>query len=233
MNNYDYSDYWQGGTFTLTQELVESTQMQDTAHEWVFGFHNSELSINGYQDAYGALTPDWFIGTASALYGKTDIITTICPTDGTDGEYAYSTKHAITQYSPISGNVGEMCAYSLTSGGAYPAYQTSILKNAITNVTAGGTGTPYQLGLCDTGSTLHCIIHCHALNGGTLDIGVFSDDAEGMPSSLERGAFTNLVAGGSEWVTVAGDDAWGDDWWRVEWTFNGTSCKFIVLMAIV
>lgn len=230
VQEFDLSGDWNAGTLVINQELKECTQFNDTARTWcadTIKSHN--LSIKGYHDNDTILAPDDYI---HGEYGVNDIVCTVGPSDGLDGSPAYCFKSAISSYSPIDSTWGDVAGYSMEAGGTGDIVRGTVMKNATSNITGNGNGTAYQLGTCDATQTVYGILHVHEFDGGDLVVKIYSDDAEGFPSGAEELAFTSTDDVTSEWISSAGD-ASGNDWWRAQWTYDGTACKFVVAIAII
>lgn len=229
-DEYSLANFVRGMSFEVNIPPIDSTQHGGNDRTHVPGLKDScTLSHTGFHDNTTTYTPDDLI---EPLRGTADIITTICPTDGTDGEIAYCSKQVLN-YTPIDGALGDLGAFTINGKGSGTLVRGTVMKDCYsTAVTTDGNGTAYQLGTCDTGETLYMIWHVYEFDGGTLACSIYSDDAEAFTTGQLRGGFTNATATTKQWTYASGDDAWGDDWWRAQWTYNGTACKFIVVVGI-
>lgn len=113
---------------------------------------------------------------------------------------------------------GELFGFSLTFQSTSPIVRGQ-LALSVTD-TASGNGTALQLGSA-SGLTVYAGLHVTAFNGTSLDALVQRDDNSGMTSPTTHITFTQATGLTSEWASVVGSGT--DDWWRINYTFAGTS----------
>jgi len=167
--------------------------------------------------------------TYSRLTNTPDTVITICPATGADGEVAYSFKSAQQAYTPIDGTVGDVAGFNVNATGSGKLMRGKILKNTAVDVTTSGYGTAYNLGAVSATQKIYTAIHVYEIDGGTLEVRIASDDNEGFTSSTVREWFSMTTGVTSQWKERSGP--FTDTWWRTSWTYNGTACKFIVVMT--
>ena len=132
------------------------------------------------------------VNGASECYWCADLLTTVCPTDGTDGEIAYTFYDAVN-YTPIDGAAGTVAGFSVSSTGSGRMTRPMILKNCATAITGAGNGTAYNVGTCAPGHTLRAFVHVYEYDGGTLDLAIQSDTVAGMGSAVEQIGFADVT----------------------------------------
>lgn len=163
--------------------------------------------------------------------GERDILHTIAVTDGAAGDRAYSFLATGSRYTP-GGTIGELLSFEIEfSASGLTVYRGSLLKSAEDAVTGNGTGTGLQLGAVATGGQVVSSLHCIEFDGTSLDVEIESDDANSFASATTRITHSQLTDVGSELVAANGPIT--DTWWRANFTFNGTSCRFAVNVAIL
>lgn len=167
--------------------------------------------------------------------GLENVVMTIAPETGADGERAYSGEIVQTQYSP-GGAVGELLQFSVTGAATDTPIPATIMHDALSAESATGNGTKRQLGDIDAGQKIYAAVHLTAATALTsLDIDIESDADASAGGETVRGSFTQLTGLGSEYILVHDGDAStiSDTWWRVAWTLVGTDATFIVTIGIV
>lgn len=190
------------------------------------GLFNVGMAHEGFYEA-GIDKVDKVLWDKFAL---SDEIMTICPTDGSSGEPAFSCKTLESNYSP-AGSVGEMFAFKVDAKGTGDLVRATIMENGAKTVT--GNGVARNLGAVSATQKLYGVMHILAVSGTTptLDMKIQSDDAEGFASPIDRITFTQATAKGAQWATpVAGPIT--DTWWRCSYTIGGTSPSFTVVVII-
>ena len=165
--------------------------------------------------------------------GAAVVPVTMCPTDGSDGERAFSVQALYATYAP-GAQVGEMFAFTVRAEGHGQAVRGTIMLPAVAKTTTG-VGTIQQLGAVSATQKLYATLHVVAASGAapTLDVTVKSDDAVGFLSPTTRITFTQAAAVGAQWATpVSG--AITDDYWRIDYTIGGAgpSFTFVVVVSI-
>jgi hypothetical protein len=87
--------------------------------------------------------------------------------------------------------------------------------------TDSGTSSKIQLGAIAAGRQLVGQVHVTEFDGTSLDIAVQSDADSSAGSETTRVSFTQLTGLGSERIVYT--TAQAQTWWRLSWTFVGTS----------
>ena len=166
--------------------------------------------------------------TYDRLINSPDTLITICPATGADGEVAYSFKAAQQGYTPIDGAVGDVAGFNVNATGSGTLMRGTILKNTAVDVTTTGYGTAYNLGAVSATQKTYVAFHIYEIDGGTLEVKVARDDNEEFTSPVvwEWASMTTGVT--SQWKERVGPCT--ETWWRASWTYDGTACKFIVVM---
>jgi len=153
-----------------------------------------------------------------------------------DGSTAFLMRGITLQYTPLTGNVGEIASASRTANvSSGPIARGKLLHPSATARTSSGLGTGRQLGEVVAGKTLYAALHVIAASGTTptLAVKVQSDDNADFTSATDRITFSSATAKGVQWGSVAG--AVADDYWRVTYVVGGTdpSFSFAVTAGIV
>ena len=191
IQEFDLSADWNSGTLILSRSILDSTKFNSGGQEFCpDGLKGHTFNFTGFFDKATTFSPDDTI--FDSLYGTNDLLTTVCPTDGTDGEIAY-TFYDVINYTPIDGAAGTVAGFSVSAKGSGRMTRPTILKNCITAVTENGSGTAYNVGTCAPGHTLRAFVHVYEYDGGTLDLAIQSDTASGMASAVEQIGFTNAT----------------------------------------
>ena len=150
------------------------------------------------------------------------------PELATDGNMCYFGKTLEAEYN-IEPKIKEVLTFSVS--GKYNELLRGLIMHNETR-TASGNGVARQLGALTATQKLYASLHVLTADGTTptLDVVVESDDNAGMTSAVQRIAFTQAVAIGSEWQELAG--AQTDDWWRITYTITGTTPSFQFVVAL-
>lgn len=173
---------------------------------------------------------------AFAALGATDTVKSIC-VGSASGSPAYLSRGVVANYTPLSGNVGELAMSNLsapTSG----VIARGTLLHPTTARTSSSTGTGYQLGAVAAGKRMYAALHVLSVSGTspTLDVIVQSDDNAGFTTPTSRITFSqaNATTNRAQWGSVAGSVT--DDYWRVSYTIGGTGTPtfaFVVTVGIL
>lgn len=176
-------------------------------------------------------------GVDDVLFGKlavADEPMTAAPTDGTEGEIAYTFRALEGEYSPM-GEVDEMFGFAVAaeSSAGDPLVRGTVVLNGTKTVT--GTGSIFNLGAVGATQKLYAALHVFGVTGGTptLDVTVQSAALVGFGSPTTRITFAQAIARGSQWAAaVAGPIT--DGFWRVSYTISGStpSFPFVVVVGI-
>jgi hypothetical protein len=197
LQEFYFNNLWNAGTLTINQELKECTQFNDGSRTYCADTLKSHtLSIKGYHnDNTTILIPDDYI---HGEVGVNNVLCTVAPYTGADGEPAYFFKCAINAYTPLDGAWGDVAGYSMEAGGTGNIVRGTVMKYTTTDITGAGNGTAYNLGPCKPGQKVYAILHVYEFDGGTLDLAIQSDTTSGMSSAVEQIGFTNAAGVTSE-----------------------------------
>lgn len=192
VQEYDLSGYWNSTTLELRRKILDSTKFGSGGEEFCpDGLKSLAFVYTGFFNNAVAYKPDDII--FPHLYGTNDLIATLCPTDGSDGEVAYCFKHVLN-YTPIDGAAGDVAGFAVDAKGTGEVVRGTILKNATSDITEGGTGTTYNIGSCAPGQTLYAYIHDYEDTGdGTLSVDIYSDTASGMATEVKQIEMTDAT----------------------------------------
>ena len=223
---YDFSGNMNALACNAGAEMLDKTTFGNTSRRRLAGLKTTEMQHEGYFSA-GTGEPD------PILFGKVGGVAdamSISPTTGADGERAFMASVIAGSYTP-GGAIGEIMPFSVAAELAQDELvQGTVMHNATR--TAGGNGTARQLGAVSATQKLYAALHVTSITGGTLTVSIESDDNSGMTSAVTQDSFTAATAIGGEWLTpIAG--AITDDYWRVTWTYTGTTVDFIVVLGIL
>lgn len=225
---YEISSFANSGTLTHSVEELDAT---------TFGSAGNRERKGGMEDVTvqmsGLLSYDGTDDPGDIHFGQvgSNILVTVCPTDGTDGETAYSFQALGAQFEQF-GAIGELAPFAFNASGRGRLVQGTILDPGTTARTATYTGTGRQLGSVAAGEKLYGFLHVLSASGTTptLDVVVQSDDNSGFTSATTRLTFAQATATTSELVTASG--AIADDWFRISATIGGTSPSFKALLVV-
>lgn len=207
-------------------EMKENTVFGATFKSRIAGLLDVSASIDGYFQAGD--TPDQIDHIIWDKFAVANVPVSIAPTDGADGEYAFSFNCLTGEYSPGAA-IGEILAFTASAQGVGPLIRGTILGTGAKTVT--GSGTARNLGEISATQYLYGVLHVVAVTGTTptLTMKIQSDDAEGFASPIDRITFTAATGITSQWATsVAGPIT--DTWWRANWTIGGTTPSFTVVV---
>ena len=199
----------------------EITCFGDTAEIFAPGLKEQAFSIQGCWDD----EPD---ARYSANMDLSDVPLIVAPKLATDGNICFMGETLQAEYN-IEPKIKEVLTFSV-SGKYNELVRGTVMHNAIR--TATGNGVARQLGAVPATGKVYASLHVLTADGSTptLDVTVESDDNAGMTSAVQRIAFTQAVAIGSEWMELAGANA--DDYWRITYTITGGSPSFNFIVAI-
>lgn len=223
---YDLSGYTNALELRHESEPLETTTFGSTHRTRVSGLADISYTQNGFSD-FADDAQDEII---NSLIGTPNTVTTICPTDGTDGERAFLFRAGEGDYSS-GGSVGEVHAFTVSGSGTDKLVYGTVLHPA-TARTSTQTGTGRLLGAVSASQTLYAGLHVIAASGTnpTLDVTIESDDASGFVSPATRITFAQATGKTSEWKTAAG--AITDTYYRAKLTIGGTSPSFTAVVVV-
>lgn len=206
-------------------EMQDNSVFGDTTRSRLGGMKTLALSLEGFANTSNSDV---------ALFGAVGVQNkpiTIGPITGAEDETGFCMQATVGEYSP-GGALGEMFKFSASaenSDGQSGLVKGTILLNR--TATESSSTTANQLGAVTATQKLYAALHVTAFTGSTLDVKVQSDDNSGMSSASDRITFTQATDVTSEWATpVAG--AITDDYWRIDFTFSGTTFTAGVFVGI-
>lgn len=173
--------------------------------------------------------------TLWANFGASNVVRSLV-TASADGSAAYTMRGIALQYTPLTGQVGDLAMGSIQSTVSNGPLVRGVLLHP-SNVTrsSSSSGTGRQIGAVSSTQTLYAALHVISATGTspTLDVKVQSDDNSGFTSATDRITFTQATSVGAQWDSVAG--AVTDDYWRITYTVGGTTpgFAFAVVAGIV
>ena len=159
--------------------------------------------------------------------GVADAVLTVSPEAGAMSDVAYVMKSIVASYEQ-GGDVGIIYPFKFSASGQTRGVRGHILYPK-TAISGAGTGTSREEGAISATQDGYGALHIFAISDGTLTVTINSD-ADDVWGGTSRIAFGGKTQVGGYWKTVAG--AITDQYWRVEWTFSGTSATFAVGFGI-
>lgn len=185
------------------------------------GLIDVRFGVQGFYDA--TITDDAFFenlgagGVMSVAY------------DDAANSAAYFAQILTADYQ-VSGEIGDMLEISGEQGTKGVTVQGELLLPK-TAITSSDSTTGRQLGAVASDESVYAALHVFAFDGTSLDVLVQSDDNSGMSTPTTRITFTQATGVTHEWGTPAAG-AITDDYWRVNYTFTGTSVTAAVAVGI-
>lgn len=192
--------------------------------EYGAGLRSATFDLRGFLD----FADDGSNEIGEAAFGATNTVSVAV--DDAHGSVALLAQLLGTKF-PRVWKVGEDPLWSMAMQGSTPAgVVAGRLIVPKTTVTAGGSGTGYQVGAVASGQKIYAAVHVLACTG-TLGMTLVSDDNSGFTSATTRHTFTSATGATSEWASVAG--AITDTYWRVNYSLPSGSATFAVTVGIV
>lgn len=207
-------------------EALDNTTFGNTGKRRIPGLTDVQVTGNGYVD----LDEDAQDKQVWDAIGVDNKVVTICPTDGTAGEKAYTFKALHAGYQPGE-SVGQVMAFSVNAmGSGSVCVKATVMENGAK--TSSASGTARELGAVGATQKLYASLHVLSVSAGdTIDVVVQSDDAEGFASPTNRITFAQASAAGSEWATPI-DGAILDTWYRCSWTVAGADPSISIVVVV-
>ncbi len=224
----DRSSDFNAVTVTDEYNVLDAATFGDDAKERICGIEDWRVEGGGLTDHADDAQDETMYGAL----GVDNTVVTIAGTTGAAGEPAYFGKAAEASYQ-TGGTHGELATFQFTAHASGSALIRGTVMHALGAETATNTGAARQLGAVSATQRVYAALHVTSASaGGTLDVVVQSDDAEGFPSATNRITFTQATAATSEMLSTAG--AIADTWWRISWTIGGAdpSFSFVVVVGI-
>jgi hypothetical protein len=225
---YDLSGHHNQMSVSVNTDMPEKTCFGTTTHVFMAGgLSTVSLSGTGLMDFSQYSIDDIIDGHL----GVADKPVTVGHPTGADGDRARIFKSLQAAYD-FGGTVGDACPFSMEVKGRTDAHFGTMMHNSTRTET--GNGTARQLGAVSATQKIYALMHVLTVSGTTptLDVDVYSDDAEDMVGAVERISFAQATDETSEWKELSG--AIAHTWWQVRCTIGGTtpSFKFVVTLAI-
>jgi hypothetical protein len=210
-------------------DAVEDTAFGAGSHTYKPGLTSVTVDHNGWFDADSAVPEVDDRLWAEHIGGVLTVMT--YASAGAAGDPAYSFNAVQATYSPLSGAVGEMAAFSANAQGSGAAFRGTVMEPGVTARSSSSQSAGYQLGDLAAGETGYGALHVIATTGTpTIDV-VIQSDTSGFPSPTTRLTFAQLGARGAQFLSTTTTTT--DDWWRASWTFGGSgSITFVVNFGI-
>lgn len=228
---YDFSGKMHTLSLPVAQTALPANVFGISSNVYLPGMKSFEFSAGGYHDNATVLDPDKYI---EAEMSSSDTIVTVCPTDGAEGEPAYSMKANTTSYTPVDGGVGAVAGFDFSAQGTGKIIRGLIMQNG--QETISGSGTAREIKGLDEGDVAYVTVHCTELDATSLQVIIRSDVDTGMgtPTTRDFGLVT-FTAIGAQWGTyTAGAGISADDCWDVTFVLTGgnTTATFVVNLFI-
>lgn len=230
-DQYDFSGYMNQMALNLDAEAKDVTVFRNTNRVYKAGLLNHTFDLKGFVDL-AEINTGQGDSIDEVLYtdiGLNTPIVTIAPTGISEGAPAYFGQFAYTKYAP-GAQVGDMLAFDLTGASRSRLTGGQILNNGLTPVTASGTSTKLVVGAVTSSQQVVAHLHVVAFNGTSLAVKVQSDANASAGGETDRLTFTTATGVTSQRMTLAG--AITDTYWRLSYTFVGTSVTFVVALGI-
>jgi hypothetical protein len=213
--------------------MKESTTFADGGFVCVApGLASGQGAVKGNSDfAADVLDDELTVATLGAQYPFSVIPN---PTGTvTAGDAAWFARALRGDYSPFSGEVGEMASYD-----ALFPYDSPITRGQVAHPSAArttdGNGTACTLTGPTASQKLYAALHVTAYSGLTnCIIKVQSDDGSGFASATDRITFTTVTGTTSQFASVAGSFS-SETHHRVTWDVTGTgSITFVAVFGVI
>jgi hypothetical protein len=221
LDGYDLSSGHNQAALTVERDTIDLTSFGQLNRDLFAGFGRVGIAHRGWFEAGTGTVNDAYTEAMTAG----NLLHTILPTGGAEGDPAYSLVLQVASYTPLSGAVAEGIAWSLDGAAQMPLVRGNVLHRATKSTT--GTGTIFQLGAVGATQRIYAGLHLTALSGTgtpTITCRLESDDAVGFTTPTTRATFTARTAIGAELISAAG--AITDTYWRLAWTVSGTGPSF-------
>jgi hypothetical protein len=228
LDGFDLSGHLNACAFPYAAEMQDGTTFVHDTRINRPGLRTVRAEHQGFFHANGTDGPDDVI---FSRVGGASLPMTICPTDGSVGEIAYTFRTVASEYSP-GGTTGELMAFGVSADGAEgePPVRGTILQ-AAGSVTASGNGAAIQIGATASGQKAYCALHVLSASAGdTLDVVVQSDVDAAFASPVTVATFAQQAAVGSDWQTAAGPST--DTHFRISYTLGGLSPDFSFIVVV-
>jgi len=188
------------------------------------GLRTAALEVNTFYDN-AAADPDLEEFGGPSQEGQ---LLAVIPQGSTEGNIAYFGEFQIESYA-LDGAVGDLLAVRLSANARYKPTQGKVFMPHVQD-TGSDVSSKIQLGAITATKQLVAQVHLTQFDGTSLDIAVQSDADASAGGETTRVSMTQLTAVGSERKVYT--TAQTDTYWRLSWTFVGTSFTAVVLLGI-
>lgn len=224
-DGYSFGSQCTSVSVNAGRETPDATAFDDgTRVAAAGGLKTAAITASGHFEA-GTGTVDEQFQSAIAAAGK---VITVAPVGLARGNYAYSLKATVGEYTPIQGSVGDVLNFTLTGGTTDELFRGIIEESATETGAAQSTGT--QLGAISATQRIHAALHVTAFTGSSATVKVQSDDNSGFSSATDRITFSSVTGATAEKMTL--DGAVTDDYWRVDISGTFSSITIYVILGI-
>jgi len=222
VDEFDFSGISNSVDIEISNGLTPCTAFSDGAETFLEGKAKTNITLNAlYQTTEDAeMFAD--LGLAS------DNLLAISPAAMADGGLVWTTQAHLTA-DTIPSPVGDAIALNCTWGGSNALGDGTILERD-TNITSTVTGTAYELGAVSAAQKVVATLHVIGAAGGTLDVTIESDAAEGFDSATTQITFTQVTTTATAEIKTK-DGAIADTWWRAVCTAGGGAPVYNVLVT--
>ncbi len=209
---------------------LDGRVFNNTAGNTVLGLYNPKLNAQGLV-TLGAAAVHQSLQTNK---GIADVPVTVSPESGAAGDVAVFMQSIQTTLK-TGGQVGEILPFTIDAMARGIPSISGRMFVAAGNKTSSTTSAIIQLGAVAATQKVYAALHVFSRSGSspTLDVTVKSAALVGFGSPTTRLTFTQAIAAGSGWQSLAG--AITDQFWRVDWTIGGTGSptfNFVVSVGI-
>lgn len=195
------------------------------------GLGQHMLRIDGFQDyATTGIDPTFPISGVGGLNAYT-----VAPQNnaGTLGDACFIGQGVLNDYTPLTGEVGEMARFGFGWAGTAQMVRGQILHPEAAR-TSTGSGTTTTFTAPTSTQTLYASFHVLSVSGtGTITFTVQTDDNSGMTTPTTRITSSAFAAVGGQVSSLAGALT-GETHIRCGWTISGfTSVTFVVAAGVL
>ncbi len=234
VNSDDLSRFFKNVDISGEAELIEITTFTATAKQWLIGYTDAKLSLDGYFGSKDPATPgdpNEVDDVLQPLLGDQDAtqLMLICPesmdTFGNNASFcdAEGTKYSVT--SPFNNAVSVM-AEAQASGGV----NVGVLLAEKIARTVTGQSAAYDLGAATTNG-FAAQLHAFTVGATTSVTVTIEDSADGTTGWAQIGAFTAAAVAASQRIVITGNVR---RFVRAKWTFTGSNgATFVVAFALL
>jgi len=228
--------YWGGYSLASTFNAIALSTAAAAVDDTVYGdttvSHAAGLSTVSLEgEGYWSPTEDAALFSGISI-NASDTVVTVTPYNQSAGSRAIFSNLAVSEYSPVSGTVGDMAGFKLSGESrGDKAVSGEILVAAGSDRTSSSTSAVNaSIGAVSATQKIYSALHVISASG-TIDVTVKSAALVGFGSPTTRITHTQFGAIGAELKSASG--AITDAFWRVDFTISGGgSFDFIVSLAV-